>query len=71
MSRSTWTLPVLIAVATIIGLVSALTGDGWRDALAWIALAVPLIATGWAIVARPTPSSNLTARRANSDRIDR
>lgn len=49
MIRSTWTLPALIAAASIIGLVSALTGDGWRGALSWIGLGVPVAAPLWAM----------------------
>lgn len=49
MIRSTWTLPVAIGVASIVGLVAALTGDGWRDALSWIGLGVPIAATLWAM----------------------
>jgi hypothetical protein len=48
MIRSTWTLPIVIFVASLVGLVSALTGDGWRDALSWIGLGVPVAATLWA-----------------------
>ena len=49
MIRSTWTLPIVIAVASSLGLVSALTGDGWRDLLSWIGLGVPIAATLWAM----------------------
>jgi hypothetical protein len=48
MTRSTFFLPILIALASMIGLVSALTGDGWRDGLAWIGLAIPITAILWA-----------------------
>jgi hypothetical protein len=41
-------MPILIAVASLIGLISALTGDGWRDAIAWVALAIPIAAVVWA-----------------------
>ena len=51
--RSTFALPALIAAASAIGLVVALAGDGWHDAVAWIGLAVPLAATAWAMRARP------------------
>jgi hypothetical protein len=50
--RSTFAVPALIAVASVAGLVIALTGDGWRDAAAWAGLCVPLIAIGWATRAR-------------------
>lgn len=51
--RSTFALPVLIAAASALGLVAALAGDGWHDAVAWIGLAVPLAAAAWAMHARP------------------
>ncbi|MFV0624001.1 hypothetical protein ACBY01_08345 [Sphingomonas sp. ac-8] len=49
MIRSTFALPVAIALLSILGLLSALTGDGGRDLLSWIALAVPVAAVGWAM----------------------
>lgn len=54
MIRSTFALPALIAVVSLIGLLSALTGDGMRDAVAWGALAVPLGVVGWAMRRRRT-----------------
>lgn len=47
-------LPILICVLGLIGLVSALTGDGWRDMLSWAGLAAPVAATLWAMKARRT-----------------
>lgn len=41
-------IPIVIAVLSIIGLVSALTGDGVRDIISWLTLAVPIAAAGWA-----------------------
>ena len=49
MTRSTFALPILIALASLAGLVSALTGDGWRDWIAWAGLLVPVAAVGWAM----------------------
>lgn len=45
-------VPVVIAIASVVALVVALTGDGWRDAVSWIGLAVPVVAVGWAMRAR-------------------
>ncbi len=42
-------VPLLIALLTTIGLVAALTGDGWRDGLAWAGLAAPVMAVAWAM----------------------
>ena len=50
--RTIFALPLLIAVLSIIGLVSALTGDGGRDILSWAGLAAPVIVTFWAMKAR-------------------
>lgn len=54
MLRSTWAIPVAIAIASVAGLVGALTGDGVRDVLAWIALALAPGAAAWAIGLRRT-----------------
>ncbi len=45
-------VPAAIALLSIVGLVSALTGDGIRDVLSWAALAVPVAAIAWAMRAR-------------------
>lgn len=47
-------VPLLLALVSIAGLVVALTGDGWRDGAAWAALAIPVLAVGWAMRARRT-----------------
>ncbi len=46
--RSTWALPVLIALASLAGLVVGLVGDGLFDALGWAGLLTALVAIGWA-----------------------
>lgn len=54
-SQSLWqvfALPIAIAVLSTVGLIAALMGDGWHDVLSWIALAVPVLAVGWAMKAR-------------------
>ncbi len=35
--------PLLIAVLSSVGLVSALVGDGWWDAMSWTALGIPTL----------------------------
>lgn len=52
--RAIFAIPLLLALVSIAGLVVALTGDGWRDAAAWAALAIPVLAVGWAMRARRT-----------------
>ncbi|WP_315762639.1 hypothetical protein [Sphingomonas sp. Y38-1Y] len=44
----TFAMPSAIGLLGCIGLVSALTGDGWRDALSWAALGTPTAVLGWA-----------------------
>jgi hypothetical protein len=35
-------------VSSIVGLVAALLGDGWLDAISWAGLSVPLLVIAWA-----------------------
>ena len=50
--RAIFAWPLAIFLLGIVGLVSALTGDGWRDGLSWLALAAPVVALAWAMRAR-------------------
>ena len=52
--RAIFAVPLLLALVSIVGLVVALTGDGWRDAISWVLLALPILAAGWAMRARRT-----------------
>lgn len=47
MIRSTFLLPVLLALLSLAGLIIALTGEGWRDILSSALLATPLFAVAW------------------------
>jgi len=42
-----WGAPILLAVLTAIGLISALLGDGVWDYVSAVALGVPTIACAW------------------------
>lgn len=56
-ARSNWAIfraPVAIAVASGVGLLSALTGDGPRDMLSWAALAAPVLTVAWAMLGSRT-----------------
>jgi hypothetical protein len=50
--RRVFLVPALVALVCVVGLAVALTGDGWRDAVSWAALAAPVAACGWAMRAR-------------------
>lgn len=45
-------IPALLALLSLVGLVSALMGDGARDFLSWLGLAAPVMVTLWALRAR-------------------
>lgn len=50
--RSLWTIfatPTWIALASLIGLASALMGEGAWNLVAWIGLGVPVLAMGYAL----------------------
>lgn len=49
MIRSTFATPLILAAASLFGLVFALTGDGVRDAIACVALVLPVISVAWAM----------------------
>ncbi len=52
--RAIFAVPAAIALLCLVGLIVALTGDGWRDAVAWVALGLPVAAILWALRARRT-----------------
>jgi hypothetical protein len=44
-----WPIPIALALASGVGLISALVGDGPWDALSWLCLAAPLAAIFWSL----------------------
>lgn len=50
--RAIFAWPAAIFLLGIVGLVIALTGDGWRDGLSWLGLAAPIAALVWAMRTR-------------------
>lgn len=44
--RRTLVIPGLIAVATLVGLVAGLLGDGANDLIAWLGVGLPLAVIG-------------------------
>jgi hypothetical protein len=53
-SGTIFAAPLAIAVLSAVALVAALTGDGVRDVLSWVGLAVPVLTVAWAMRARRT-----------------
>jgi hypothetical protein len=47
--KSTWFMPILLAILSAAGLTAALVGDGLCDVLSSLALAVPLLTAFWHI----------------------
>ena len=50
-----WGAPIALAVLTLIGLISALLGDGVWDAVSALALGVPVLACLWYGLRRRQP----------------
>lgn len=46
--QSTWAWPVLIALASLAGLVIGLVGDGMGDVIGWLGLTLPVVVVIWA-----------------------
>lgn len=44
--------PTLIAIASSVGLVTALVGDGLMDIIAWIGLGIPVAVSAWYFLAK-------------------
>ena len=45
-----WGIPVIIGILSGIGLLSALTGDGFYDLMSWLTLGFPVVVTIWFLV---------------------
>lgn len=41
-----WRWPVVLGLASLVGLAGGLMQDGWGDALAWIGLGIPVTTGG-------------------------
>lgn len=52
-----WGAPIVLAILTTIGLISALLGDGIWDALSAVTLGIPCLAGAWySLRRRPAPT---------------
>jgi hypothetical protein len=38
-----WTIPFILGLISAFGLLAALNGEGFWDAMSWLALAIPLV----------------------------
>lgn len=50
MRRGLWMIfrwPLLLAVLSLFGLISALVGDEVYDLMSWLSLGIPLVLLGW------------------------
>lgn len=47
-----WGWPLGLATLTLVGLVSALVGDGVYDAVSWVGLGLPVLVGGWHLARR-------------------
>lgn len=45
-------MPTVLGVLSIVGLVSALVGDGFWDGVSWFALAIPIMLCGYFFLKR-------------------
>ena len=62
-SQSLWTVfrwPLLIGLLSIIGLISALVGDGFLDLVSWASLAVPVVISFYKLRDRHSASTKET-----------
>jgi hypothetical protein len=48
-----WTMPILLAILTVIGLVAALLGDGVWDLVSALTLGAPVAVGAWYGLRRP------------------
>lgn len=54
--RSLWqifAIPSALGLASAIGLVAALVGDGIWDAIGWLGLGIPIVTAVWCLWSRP------------------
>lgn len=58
--------PAVIAMLSLFGLIVALTGDGSRDAVSWIGLAVSVAAVIWTRRTRPSAPPMALAMQPSS-----
>jgi len=45
--KKVWSIPLLLAVGTLFGFLTALLGNGYWYCLSWLSMAIPLIVVCW------------------------
>ncbi|TZF84101.1 hypothetical protein FW774_11720 [Pedobacter sp. BS3] len=45
-----WGIPVILAILSIFGLLSALIGDNFWDVLSWVTLGIPVAVMAWFLI---------------------
>lgn len=58
-----WGIPVIIGICSALGLLSALTGDGFYDLLSWLTLGLPVVVTIWFLVKMKKDPANRAKSR--------
>lgn len=56
-----WGVPIGIGIASTVGLISALTGDGFYDLLSWATLGFPVAITIWYLY---KPKKQISTKRS-------
>lgn len=51
-NRQIFAIPMLLGVLSVIGLVSALVGDGMWDGVSWTTLGTPILLCGYVLLKR-------------------
>jgi hypothetical protein len=53
--KQMWAWPIAVALASAVGLISALLGDGWADAAAWAGLGLPVFVAIFCVLRARSP----------------
>lgn len=61
--KQIWSMPIGLGLLTVLGLISALVGDGVWDTVSWILLATPILVIASHILRSRASSSNRQQRR--------
>lgn len=51
-NRQIFAIPMVLGLLSVVGLVSALVGDGFWDGVSWLTLAIPIVLCGYFFLKR-------------------